>query len=163
MAGSNSGFKVISVVVLLLLAVGIFIKTRSSAQGPGDGTAYFYDLTSGELFPASSTLRPPIDAPGGANKGVRAFVYACGECSPTTQKVGYLISITPEARAMMDKPLEDADPAVLQRGQVIAITPEKVGDEVQWVVRTSPDGARVSRIPSDTCAGARPVECFPGR
>lgn len=159
--GSNNSVKIGVAVVLLLAAAGILLTVRGGTQPPGDGSVYFYDLTSGELFMAPDTARPPIDAPGGAGKGVRAFVYACGECSPATQRIGYLLSVSPQARAMMDKPLEQADPAVLQNGQLIATPPEQPGGDVTWVVRNTPAGATVARTPEKTCDSVKTSECLP--
>src|SRR5690606_37122510 len=52
-------------------------------KGPGAVQAidlYFYDLSSGQLFTAASDQIPPIETPNGPHAGVRAHVFACGEC-----------------------------------------------------------------------------------
>jgi len=157
MAGSNNNVKILLVVVLFLAAAAIFIKTQRPPAGPGDGAVYFYDLTTGEL------LAVPLNAAGDQNRGVRSYVYACGECSTPSRKIGYLTSISAEAQAMMKRPLDQVDSAVIERGRLIALPPEKTGDDLKWVPQNTPAGAEIRRVSAIACAGAKPAECLPGR
>ena len=96
---------VISVAVLILALGWIVQEVRfrwnRSAVIPD---AWFYDLNTGQLFRAKSNGLPPIAAPSGPlpngeHAGVRAKVFACGDCSdPSNRFIGWLEKLTPEVK-----------------------------------------------------------------
>lgn len=165
MATSNSGVKIVAAVALLAVAVFFIIRQGDSGTQPLEGQAYFYDLTSGQLFAHPIKAQPPVDAPGGADKGVKAYVYACGECAPDNLEVGYLTTITPEAHDMLARSIDDPafDSTVIQDGHLIAQPPAEPGGEVNWVVQETPRAQQLRQAVASACAGAQPVECMPTR
>ncbi len=68
-------------IILLVLAVIFYKGLSKSNNRPGDNElGYYFDLNTRELFVRDGTMRPPIDAPSGADEdgkpaGVRAYVY----------------------------------------------------------------------------------------
>ncbi len=76
----------------------------SSRSGP---RVWYYDLNTTQLFIASGKLIPPINAPSGplpdgAHAGVRARIFALGDCSDESKQfIGWLEMHTPEAKAEM--------------------------------------------------------------
>lgn len=89
---NNSALVTILAVVVLVVSLGVIIM---NTRGPGVARTidlYFYDLNTGKLFTAKSDQIPPIEAPSGPLQGqpgnlpagVRAHVYACGECPDLT-------------------------------------------------------------------------------
>lgn len=107
------------VVVLLLLATGMYIAWQSSDHhraGPV-GEAWYYDLSDGTLFAAADAQIPPIDAPSGRYQGVAAHVYTCGTCSDEHRWVAYLETWSDEAKHLIE---------AAQRGE--RIDPAHYGD-----------------------------------
>lgn len=70
-------------------------------QKPVTNTVYYYDLGTDQLFVAPPADVTPIDAPSGKDNGVRAYVFACGDCSGQTF-IGWLERTAPAARKMRD-------------------------------------------------------------
>lgn len=86
---------VCAVLLLVALALSLSLGGRPQPELP---RVWFYDLETGDLFAASDEL-PPIDAPSGASAGVRAHVFACGDCSdPDARFVGWIETYPPETR-----------------------------------------------------------------
>ncbi len=114
------------------------------------GQVYFYDLSTGELFAASPSRLPPIAAPsdtGGNLQGVRAYVYACGDCSDSQpREIGYLMMYTSQYALAIEK---------LGRGETL--TAEETGytvdpqthtlvrrvDDERWSTLASREGQRI--------------------
>ncbi len=104
---------------------------KPKREGPGDVGRYhfFYDLNTGKLFVADALEIAPIEAPSGKPfalpdgteipAGVRAFVYACGECDPKTRKIGYLEMYTQEAKNLLLKARKQEE--AVARGEKTAI------------------------------------------
>lgn len=71
---------IVSILLLLLVAIGQLTSGGSVKKIEDYKKAWFYDLNTGELFIARSDAVPPIEAPSGplANEqpaGVRAYVF----------------------------------------------------------------------------------------
>jgi len=85
-------------------------KQPPPSQPTGD---WYYDLNTGTLFTAPSGQLPPINAPSGPTPsgepaGVRAFVFACGECAnPADRFPAYLQKFTPGAKNLFDNLPDD--------------------------------------------------------
>jgi len=68
-------------IILIVLAVIFYKGLSKSNNRPGDNElGYYFDLNTRELFVRDGTMRPPIDAPSGADEdgnpaGVRAYIY----------------------------------------------------------------------------------------
>lgn len=124
---NNSALVTILAVVVLVISLGVIIM-QTRGRGPmGPIDLYFYDLKTGKLFIAKSDQIPPIDAPGGPLEtpqgpkpaGVRAHVFACGECpsldgmtadqvAQTGAYIAYLEMYTEQAKQMMTQAAQAA-------------------------------------------------------
>jgi hypothetical protein len=158
---------VMIVVIVVALGVSLVMLMRSGGSRSTTGNdGYFYDLTTGELFADTKSQVPPIDAPGGAGKGVRAVVLSCGSCGENDRRIGYLEMLTDAARAGI-KAMQDPATITPQAGQdieagtLVALPPDKPGDEPKWVVKTSPAGQRIVHVEQALCSPQLTQHCYP--
>ena len=132
---------VTAVVVFVLALLAIFIQTtdRSAPVSLGD-TVYFYDLNSGDLFPAARDEIPPIESSSGPHEGkpagVRAYIFTCGECTPKQWTIGYLETFTDEARLALlkERRMQEANP----NSRKPVLRPDTASPAVAkgWMIRT---------------------------
>jgi hypothetical protein len=136
---------------------------------------YFYDLTSKKLFTDASTKIPaipaPSDQPGTAEpKGVRAFVFSCGDCkSEADRVVGWVETYSPEGQKKLaplfgpDRPPHgpispDEVPSLLDVNEHLVAAPS--GE--QWFDANSSEAQRIRQEAQKPCpSGERPQECRP--
>lgn len=157
----------------IALAVALLAAAVIVAAFTGGGTVevrsqemyYFYDLADGTLFEAASA-RPPVDAPGGANQGVLAYIYGCGSCAEGARKIAYLKTYSDEAQAAFNQP-PPTDPEAGQalaetiaRGALVASPPAE-RSEVYWVPEMSEEGERVVARVQTLCDLQTPQACLP--
>ena len=96
--------------LLLVSAVPIaWLATSREAGSTRIERAYFYDLNTGELFTRHTSMAAPIPAPSNAaseaaRDGVRAIVFACGECTPNSMQIAYLRKYTDAYKQMLELP-----------------------------------------------------------
>jgi len=140
---------------------------------------YFYDLGSGEVFVADSTLVAPFPAPSGKSGprgeplGVEAAVFSCGDCSdPQKRYLGYLQQYLPEAqkkilearKSRSTNPEGPIDRATmegdLRATEVVVRSP----DVDEWF-RLGTEGSDIimSEARSKCHGPTFPVQCFPPR
>lgn len=155
MARSRNGVKLAVAAALLLATLVIILITRSGGGESALGSVYYYDLTTGALYAAAA--KPSDDQ----TRGVRAYVYGCGDCTAQSRRIGYLTSISAEAQVMMRRPLEQVDSAVIERGRLIAPPPSTPGGEIHWVAQNTPAGLEIRRSATADCREETPVECRP--
>jgi hypothetical protein len=118
-----------------------------------DKPAYFYDLSTGELFVDEMTAVPPIDAPS-SGRGVAAHVFACGDCADQTQHfIAYLSTQTDENKAR----IASGDMRIPPPPQVAAVP--QVGEDPQWIDPLSPRGVEIKTI--TRCGETQPLACRP--
>ncbi len=95
---------IVMIGALLWMVKGPYWGWSFSRSGP---RAWYYDLNTSELFVASGKLTPPIHAPSGPlpsgrEAGVRARVFAIGDCSDSSERfISWLEMHTPKAKAEM--------------------------------------------------------------
>jgi hypothetical protein len=171
----NSAIVTLVTVLILALAVGLIWWGRKEPTGNEVRSVYFYDLTSKELFSAPSTSLPPIPVPSDAAgtttpKGVRAYVFSCGDCGNAADRVvGWLEMYTPAAQERL------APMFGPKRGKWGPASPEEVpnllnpGDHLvatsagkAWVDANSSEVMRIRNDAQKPCpSGERPHECTP--
>jgi len=102
---NNSAVTTIGAVVLLLVALVVLSWTNGLfGSGSGGVDSYYYDLKTKKLFTADAQKVPPITAPSGANNGVLAHVFSCGDCSAASSRyVGWLEKFTPATKKKLEK------------------------------------------------------------
>lgn len=180
MLGMNTRVIGATAAVVLVIALAILIRELRPAAPQGVTEQWFYDLNTGQLFAATIGEIPPIAAPSGPLSngdpaGVRAHVYACGDCSPATRTIAYLETYTAAQRdqlrhwhdrARRTEPEPDGQRftpnpeffAVLS-GQAALV---KRPDDADWVVRGSPEGLALTTAALPVCGpGISPQECRP--
>lgn len=180
---NNSALVTIVAVVVLVISLGVIIM---NTRGPGAVRAidlYFFDLSTGQLFVASSDQIPPIDSPGGPLNtpqgakpaGVRAHVFACGECPDlkgmNTEQVkaagayiAYLEMFTEQGKAAMTAPAPadgQGPPPEMMMDPMQSTLVKRVEDP-QWMPMYSEPGYRLTESAVQQCPdGTPPIACRP--
>lgn len=149
---------------ILVIALSAFWMTRGEKTVVRPAQIYFYDLASGELFSADRMSQPPIDAPGGAGRGVKAEVYGCGECSGDNRIIAYMTTYSEAAqKAMQQLTSPDASNVHLaqavDQGTLVAVVPE-ASSEPRWVPAFSDQGAAIMKSVGQQCPEAA-ITCYP--
>ena len=121
---NNSALVTLAAVVLLVVALGwIILKSKGPSGASQFKSQYYYDLNTGTIFAADSSEMPPIETPSGPDKtgnpaGVRARVFACGDCRRSyvgmteaqMEEAGAFIAFiekfTPEFKKAVEEPKE---------------------------------------------------------
>lgn len=146
----------VAVAVLLLLIAVSLLATRSRRTVTGGTQRWFYDVQTGELFVYAGAEPAPVTAPSGG-EGVQAFVFACGECTESNRRIGYLEKYTPEGLAYLkNSPLDEegaADPGYL----VGHITED---GSILWVKSGSAQGRMITEQYRGRCQ-EKPKICDP--
>ena len=138
---------------------------------------YFYDLSTGKLFPGQRNAAGPVDAPSGgkqgdgASAGVRAYVTSCGGCAdPSALRVAYVESFTADSRqAWKDYlnqnskfviPIPDPeDPSIpgINSGRLVSRP-----SPVAWVPIFSKQGREITAELAKSCSdGTAAKQCSP--
>jgi len=161
-ANQNSTVMTILFVVVLIVSLGSILMQSSGGDMKRYTYGYFFDVGSGELFVRKNTEVPPIDAPSGAGKGVRAVVFSCTDCDDKkTHFTGWLETYTPEAKEELlnpPPPINPEDPTsgmtgAVERGHRIAAAPTGAA-EPQWMLMSSPQGSQIMKQIRSKCAKA---------
>ena len=120
-------------IIFIVLAVIFYKGLSKSNNRPGDNElGYYFDLNTRELFIRDGTMRPPIDAPSGADEdgkpaGVRAYVYGKAAGDSDDIKIAFLEYEVPGG-AMISDP-----------------------EAIQWVSATSVNGSRLRQSCVQRC------------
>ena len=179
----NSPMVTIGAVLVLIAALVYIIKSqnKSTPVYKGPSRLYFYDLGStaadplDRLYTGKASDIPPIESPShvlinGNFAGVRAWVFACGDCKDKSKyNIGFLEIYTQEARETiekMSKPVPDGqlsksyldDPVKVEAGHLIRSL-----DENQWVPFSSKAGNAIKESGPAKCSdpAQKSVVCFP--
>lgn len=137
----------------LIVVAGVLFVARGGAQSKHLDAIYFYNLESGELFTQPIGTLPPVDG------GVRAFVYACGECSEQNRFISHLITMPAEAKAALDAGNVDDPGTFVGMNQQIAAYND--ANELEWLPRHSPQGEAIADAPATRCDGKPAKQCRP--
>lgn len=137
----NPAVGVVAVVVIAVVWVWI-LKPADRAGGEG---VYFFDLGSRQLYVGSHTMIPPMAAPSGAS-GVRARVFACGQCTDENRFIGFLERYTDEAHAALTDGSAPMKPQLIAEGQQVTTEAAET-----WVVRISPQGEALIQSVQSRC------------
>jgi hypothetical protein len=186
----NNNSAVVTIAAVLLLIAALFLLMKN-CQGPGPTqnitSNYYYDMNTKQTFVGKADLIAPISTPSGTYKpapdapemgaGVKAYVFACGDCSdPKKHFIGYLEMYTPEAKKKMEQFMEQAAQReggaqmspesylMYEEGQVQGRMIMRVGD-TEWVPAESDLGAKIVNELTSKCPKAdkenRLRPCFP--
>lgn len=124
----------LTISIILLMVAAVFYKGLfQSNNRPGDNElGYYFDLNTRELFIRDGTMRPPIEAPSGADEdgkpaGVRAYVYGKAAGDSDNIKIAFLEYEVPGG-AMISNP-----------------------EVIKWVSATSLNGARLRQSCVQRC------------
>jgi hypothetical protein len=145
--------------VLLAAAAGAGCSC-SPEEVADENLVYFYDQNTGELFSAPADELGPVERPSGKYRGipagVRAIVYACGQCSDESKRyVGWLeipVEALPEAERP-PRPDGAGPPDVF----VVIRRPE---DE-KWAWADGPEGEKIIEGTNRCQPGTRKNYCTP--
>jgi hypothetical protein len=160
--------KIVVAAALLIIGGALIarqIGSASQTRGNAASQVYFYDLDSGELFAQPAEAMPPVDAPSGANKGVRAFVYTCGSCADD-QQIGYIQMLDEKGLAAHKQIAEVEEPgrqrlyALVQQHTFVA-PPPAAGAEPRWISQSTPQGRELLEAYQKLCSGKLARLCNP--
>jgi len=160
---NNSALVTILAVVLLIVALGfIVMQLGGGSNRVRTIPVYYYDLDTGEIFERQSDVNPPVETAGGEMRGVRAFMFACNDCSDESDRfIGYLEMFTPEAKELLDMPTgqrpDDVPYDFYENGRLV-----RLPDGTQWYPANSPQGFEIMNQVRDACPGGDPKPCYPG-
>jgi hypothetical protein len=148
--------KIIIALVLLVAAGGITYWNMSGKAGPETTTGvYFYDLSKGELFAASSDKVPPFQRGGGS--AVRAHVFVCA--AGGEQFIGFLEKFGPQAQGMIQGLLKNtkmgSPEQLIAQGQIPADQHLVASPDApqEWHPAGSQQGRRITAAPRRKCNG----------
>lgn len=158
--------------LMVLMSSLLVLQWQSSApSGPVfSGFRYYYDIGTGKLFTAPDTDVPLVYAPSGASLtddlpgGVRAMVYACGDCgNPAQRKIAYITTRVPVKTAAKLIPSGSfGNPAATDVALVAAIpsqSPDSPQPTILWHPEGSMEGKSIRASIDKLCGGAAPVPC----
>jgi len=157
--------RVVLALVMLIAAGAIFMMTSSRSSRRRVAEAWYYDLTTGKLFPGPVNQYPPIDAPSGKGQGVLVHVYSCGDCTATERKLAYIQRYSEEAQRAVAAGMNPADPKsaavmlAVADGQMVALIPAQPGDKPEWVPAV-PQGQLIRSSWRANCKGSART-CYP--
>lgn len=162
---NNSAVVTILAVVMLILSLGaIIIMNRGSSYTPRVYDVYFYDLNTKKLFVGKSNQYAPIATPDGGDRGVRAYVFSCGDCGDESQQfIGYLEMFKPEAKKFFENPESFTpeqlanQPDLYEEGRLVRAEAENA----KWVNANSMDGMKLADLAYTRCNGQPAKPCNP--
>lgn len=150
--------------VLLLASAVLLARHLSAGRGSAGESAFFYDLSTGELYAAPRDTMAPFVDPNSGRQGVRAHLYACGDCTPERRRVAYLSRLADEAKRVFDDPNAASHDkfTAMDRGRLVAAVPARVGDPIEWVPIRSSQGLTITaRFGADCPNDVTVRECAP--
>ena len=153
----------VGVAVVILVVAGVIVM-RSTGIGDSPNILkqrYFYDMTSGDVI-VMDNVPAPVTADSGST-AVWAAVYTCGSCDNESERfVGYLQKYTDQAKSEVAKPLSQQDYDTVNEGTVVAMVPEKAGDELAWFQVETREGMQITQASVQArCPGGMTMPCSP--
>jgi hypothetical protein len=160
--------------ITLVCIVGALLTITQQFKGPArfmpPMSGYFYDLETDQIFVAPLNEVPPINVPGELPgtppHGVRAYVFACGDCNnPANRFLAWVETYTPEAKSRLlnsfDRPPEERGPRgfpepdgrrFIGRGHLIAAPdPNNPDWKKHWVPFRSDEGTELLSRAQQRC------------
>lgn len=158
-------------IVAMLVAFGWIVQESLSywRRASPVPDVWYYDLNTGRLFRGPGNALPPIDAPSGPlpngeNAGVRAKVFACGDCEdPTNRFIGWIEKLTAEAKHSMTYGQLGAWEGYSSSGApYMKNLLVRAVDGDYWYSATTQAGRELFQAPRKKCpAGVVVYPCFP--
>ena len=138
-------FKIPVLVVAGLVVIGavvVLLRGRSSTPTPYETKAYFIDEETGAESVRPMTDIPPLIGAGGKPTVMLARKFSCDQGK--TSKVGFLVKYTPEAKAALDAMYasKDQKPAEINIGLHTLVRSPEAGS--QWFFLNSDGGSKVT-------------------
>lgn len=151
---SRTTVAVLVVVVLLAVYAGAVQMREAKPTPRPQPKAFYYDQNTGELFTMPISSFAPVDRPSGEFNGepagVKAHVFACGDCVLNEMFVGWLEKPNPDDDE--DRPLEEGELPVLIRSI----------DDPRWYLSDSPQASKIVSAARGRCPRRTPATyCTP--
>ncbi len=162
-------WKLAAALIILAIAVVGFVRFYKG-NSAGVGKAWFYDLSSRQLFIAPHDSVPPIQGNSGPEEdGVRAIVISAnGDCADEKSRiVAYLEKYTPELKRQVEARRTNPAEASLGapsigRSEAQGLILVKRPDDADWHPMTSPAAQKILEVLSTPGPdGKLPVVCVP--
>lgn len=157
----------IAAVAVCFVALTMIVRQFASG-GPGispiGGLAYFYDLSTHELFAEENTHFSPFAAPSGG-QAVRALVFSCGDCAVEADRhIGHLQRFTDDALSQLHDAGGNVTSELLvemsDTGLLVALPPESNG-EPQWIAIDQPQAVDIMERHLTACGETPLTVCSP--
>ena len=150
-----------AIVVLLGALVTLAFSSGLISSEPdfSPTDVYYWDVRDNTTFVASSDLGSPIEAPSGADNGVRAYLYACDQCDPGTW-FGYLEKSV-EVRGSNPMAAQMREGAADMFNTTETMIRSINDDENDWVLASSDAGIALQNRIMSECGSSEPTYCTP--
>lgn len=144
-------------VAALVLALVMVVWNTGPADAP-DAQAYFYDPGAALFFSGQADRLPPVDTPAGERVGLRAAIFACGDCPAgidgmgrdelqgTNAFVGYFERYPDAAVRILEQIQPDTDPeeaAFLRQEARVQGVRVRAPEEDRWFARDTEAGRHI--------------------
>ena len=171
--------------VVGLMVVLAYIIFRTDKPHTEVLRQWYYDVTTNTFFAVQG---PPIDGfsgkqtENGESSGVRAHIYACGDCIPDLEgqtpeqiaslgmTVPYLEKMDPKVKRQMEQLSKDPSPTMSLPYRIDLLDPMRHNylvrtlDDPTWHRSESIKGREIIRSSRTTCSdGEDPRPCHPGK
>jgi hypothetical protein len=160
---NNPALVTIGAIVLLIICLAIIVIQLSGRGGFEPVDLWYYDEGTGQLFIADTSEPAPIDAPSGAGAGVRAVVYACGECPELDEGMNAdAVEAAGAFIAYLEK-YEPMDAGAAEEEYYEQRTLIRTLDSDQWISMETEEGMMMMEQDySNRCPGEQyPTPCLP--
>jgi hypothetical protein len=173
---NNPAITTVGAVVVLVICLGLVVLQLTGGGSAGGGSDYYYDLNTGKIFVAEAA-QAPIKAPSGPTDngnpaGVRAIIYACGECgsydgmdqqqiAENGGKLAYLVRMQnnqPQQQQGGDNGNQQRPPSPMFMQPLVSRP-----DKIQWVRETSQQAQSIVRSEPNCPEGQKVRICDPDR
>jgi len=155
----NTHIAVPAIIAFMLLWMVVLIVRLRGAGDPViiPATIYFYDQNTQELFEMPATTVGPVETDSGPHNGepagVKAHVFACGDCKTGERFIGWLEKPAPE----------------LQEGQEVSendlYTLVRRPDKDEWIKSNTDEAGQLFISPTKRCpdSNKRANYCMPAK
>ena len=187
----NNNPVIVAIAAIVFLGIALTVVYKQIAgpsQRSGDYQAYYLDRNTGSVFTANANLYSPIEAPSGpladdgGPAGVRAIVFACGECGNEEDRFVAYVEMYPEEikqqlEDMKSQQGQGQGPSgggggppqfmqmdMLMMNKFISAWDADNPTDFRWVHTNAPEGVEIMKRIREPCEDrARPKPCRPGK
>lgn len=178
MSKNSLAIAIVAVLVACFALAFTFWLEFGKGGGRAPQNAYYYDPGTGQVFISSAGQHPPIETPTGELNGVRAQIFACGDCPGNLDGmslreiedagafVAYFEQYSTEAKAILEGYGGGENNGSISYEEFMSAAEgglliQRPGDTA-WVNTFSTTASRILDTPTERCEGVGPpTPCRP--